>query len=212
MDRLDPVVLAGRFVRLVPLSLAHVDGLAEVVLDPELWQWTLSQVRNRAELEDYVQHAIHSWETGHGLPFATIEQSSGRIVGSTRFGAWAPEHRRVEIGWTTVARPWQRTSVNTEAKLLMMTHAFERLGCNRVELKTDAQNRQSRQAILRIGAREEGELRQHAVTASGQIRGTVYYSVLADEWPAVKTRLEGSWVSAADRSGREMGGRPSSAT
>lgn len=177
-------------VRLTPLSLGHVDALAEVLLDPELWMWTISHLESRDDLRRYVSEAIRGWERGHALPFATIERASGRIVGTTRFGAWAPEHRRVEIGWTTVARPWQRTGINTEAKLLMMTHAFETLRCARVELKTDALNRQSRTAIQRLGATEEGILRQHAVTATGRVRDTVYYSVLESEWPAVKARLQ----------------------
>lgn len=190
MSKLQPVVLEGAVVRLTPLSLAHFDEMAEILLDPELWQWTISRVTTREELHDYLMEAMRGWERGHTLPFATIERASGRIVGTTRFGAWTPEHRRIEIGWTTVARPWQRTAINTEAKLLMMTHAFETLGCIRVELKTDALNDRSRAAILRLGAKEEGMLRQHAVTATGRIRDTVYFSVLASEWPEVKARLQ----------------------
>ncbi len=118
-----------------------------------------------------------------------MDRASGAVAGSTRFGNVAPEHRRVEIGWTFVGYPWQRTSVNTAAKLLLLTHAFERLGCVRVELKTDARNTVSRAAILRLGATEEGILRHHIVCADGHLRDTVYFSILAAEWPAVKAKL-----------------------
>jgi RimJ/RimL family protein N-acetyltransferase len=127
---------------------------------------------------------------GSGLPFVTVERRSGRIVGSTRFGNYDPVNHRVEIGWTWIAKPWQRTAINTEAKYLMLSHAFERLGCVRVEFKTDVRNEPSRRAILRIGAREEGVLRKHMLMSSGRYRDSIYYSVLDDEWPEVKARLE----------------------
>ena len=124
------------------------------------------------------------------LPFALIEKSTGRAIGSTRYGNIDRTHHRVEIGWTWVAPTWQRTAVNTEAKYLLLRHAFETLGCIRVELKTDSLNEKSRNAILRIGAREEGTFRNHMITASGRIRHTVYFSVLDSEWPEVKSRLQ----------------------
>ena len=124
------------------------------------------------------------------LPFVTIERSSGRIVGSTRFGSYDPLNRRIEIGWTWLARAWQRTATNTEAKYLMLTHAFERLGCVRVELKTDVLNLPSRKAMTRIGAKEEGILRKHTLMWTGRYRDTVFYSILDEEWPQVKARLE----------------------
>ena len=126
------------------------------------------------------------------LPFVTIERSSGRIVGSTRFGSYDPLNRRIEIGWTWLARAWQRTATNTEAKYLMLTHAFERLGCVRVELKTDVLNLPSRKAMTRIGAKEEGILRKHTLMWTGRYRDTVFYSILDEEWPQVKARLETS--------------------
>ena len=125
------------------------------------------------------------------MPFATVERSSGRVIGSTRFMAIAAPHRRVEIGSSWVAKPWQRTAVNTEAKYLMLRHAFETWGCLRVELKTDSRNERSRRAMLRLGCVEEGTYRKHVVTERGQVRDTVYFSVVDDEWPAVKARLEG---------------------
>ena len=186
---MTPVTLSGPTVRLEPLSLAHLDALAEVALDPELWLWTASHVETRADLERYVRAALAMAEAGTALPFATVHRESGRVVGSTRFGNYVPEHRRVEIGWTFVGRPWQRTAVNTEAKLLMLRHAFDTLGLNRVEWKTDALNARSRAAILRLGAVEEGTLRAHMVVGDGRLRDTVYFSVLRPEWPRVEAGL-----------------------
>lgn len=181
--------LEGSHVRLEPLSREHLPGLCESCLDPELWRWTSTAARTPEEMERYVETALAWQREGHALPFATLERSTGRIVGTTRFGNYAPEHRRVEIGWTTVARPWQRSAINTEAKLLMLRFAFAELGVDRVEFKTDALNATSRAAIARLGAREEGTLRSHMVTWTGRVRDTVYYSVLRAEWPEVEARL-----------------------
>ncbi|WP_412061494.1 GNAT family N-acetyltransferase [Rubrivirga sp. IMCC45206] len=186
---MTPTVLEGAHVRLEPLTRDHLDALAEVALDPDLWAWTASTVRSRADLEAYVDTALAMQADGTALPFATIDVASGRVVGSTRFGNYVAAHRRVEIGWTFVAAPWQRTAVNTEAKLLMLRHAFDTLGLTRVEWKTDALNTRSRAAILRLGAVEEGTLRHHMVVAGGRLRDTVYFSVTAAEWPAVEARL-----------------------
>jgi RimJ/RimL family protein N-acetyltransferase len=138
----------------------------------------------------YIETALEEQERGVSLPFALIEKATRRVVGSTRYGNIDGAHHRVEIGWTWVAREWQRTAVNTEAKYLLLRHAFETLGCIRVELKTDSLNERSRTAILRIGAREEGIFRNHMITASGRVRHSVYFSVVDSEWPAVKARLE----------------------
>ncbi len=189
--RLEPVILEGTHVRLEPLSLErHWEGLRAVGLDPELWRWTVTRIEAAEDLRRYCEAALEEQAQGRSLPFATLERASGRVVGSTRFGAITPAHRRVEIGWTWIARPWQRTAINTEAKYLMLRHAFETWGCQRVELKTDARNLRSRQAMLRIGCREEGTLRKHMRTERGDVRDTVYFSVLDEEWPAVKARLE----------------------
>jgi N-acetyltransferase len=187
---LAPVTLAGRYVRLEPLTSEHTDALAEVGLDPDLWRWTTSQVTNRAEMAAYVQAALAGQAAGSALPFVTVEQASGRVIGSTRYGNVDLANRRVEIGWTWVAGPWQRTAVNTEAKYLLLRHAFESLGCLRVELKTDVLNERSRRAIARIGGREEGILRKHVITQSGRVRDTVYFSIIDDEWPEAKAALE----------------------
>jgi RimJ/RimL family protein N-acetyltransferase len=138
----------------------------------------------------YVETALRERDEGRSLPFATVDAASGTAIGSTRFGSVSLEDGRVEIGWTWVARPWQRTPANTEAKYLMLRHAFETLGCARVELKTDALNERSRAAILRVGATQEGVLRKHMRSQEGRMRDTVYFSILDDEWPAVRAGLE----------------------
>jgi N-acetyltransferase len=185
-----PVILEGRHVRLEPLALKHAAGLAAVGLDEDLWKWIPTPVRSAEEMNAYVQTALNEQAKGSGLPFVLIETSTGCIIGSTRYGNIDCDHYRVEIGWTWIARQWQRTAINTEAKYLLLGHAFERLKCIRVELKTDSLNERSRAAILRIGAREEGTFRNHMITASGRIRHTVYFSILDGEWPEVKARLE----------------------
>jgi N-acetyltransferase len=194
---LDPVTLEGQFVRLEPLALTHVDALAAVGLDPDLWKWTTVSVRTADEMRAYVQSAIDDRAAGRALPFATIERATGTAIGCTRFMNISMPDKRVEIGSTWVASPWQRTATNTEAKLLMLRHAFESLGCIRVELKTDRLNERSRNAITRIGGVEEGILRQHMITASGRLRDTVYFSILDREWPGVRDRLEARLVSGA---------------
>ncbi len=185
-----PVTLEGPRLRLEPLSEAHHDAFCAVALEEDLWRWIPTPVRTPDEMAAYIAFALADQARGEGLPFAVVEKSSGRVIGSTRYGAIEPRHHRVEIGWTWLARPWHRTATNTEAKYLLLRHAFETLGCIRVELKTDALNARSRAAIQRIGAREEGILRQHMITASGRIRDTVYYSIIASEWADVKTGLE----------------------
>jgi RimJ/RimL family protein N-acetyltransferase len=185
-----PVMLEGSHVRLEPLAKAHLAGLAQVGLEEELWRWIPVPVRTVEEMAAYIETALQEQERGVSLPFALMEKATGRAIGSTRYGNIDRTHRRVEIGWTWVAREWQRTAVNTEAKYLLLRHAFETLGCIRVELKTDSLNEKSRAAILRIGAREEGIFRNHMITASGRIRHTVYFSIVDSEWPAVKARLE----------------------
>jgi len=190
MIDLAPVTLAGRHVRLVPLSLDYVAGLWEVADDWDLWELGMSAIRSEDDARRYVEAALAARAAGTALPFATTEAATGRPIGSTRFGNVEPAHRKAEIGWTWIGRPWQRTPVNTEAKYLMLRHAFETWGCVRVELKTDVLNQRSRNAMLRIGAREEGVLRKHQITEQGRIRDSVYFSIVDDEWPAVKARLE----------------------
>ena len=191
----SPVTLEGAQVRLEPLAKTHLAGLAEVGLDEELWRWIPTAVRTREEMAGYIETALNEQERCISLPFAIVEKATGRTIGSTRYGNIDRTPHRLEIGWTWVAREWQRTAVNTEAKYLLLRHAFETLGCMRVELKTDSLNERSRAAILRIGAREEGIFRNHMITASGRIRHTVYFSIIDCEWPAVKAGLEAKLAS-----------------
>lgn len=186
----EPVTLQGGVVRLEPMAVEHVDALARVGLEPDLWRWIPDTVATAADMRTYVMKALDELRRGISLPFVTIAVSTGQIVGSTRYGNIDTGNRRLEIGWTWITSAYQRTAINTEAKLLLLTHAFETLGANRVELKTDALNERSRRAIARLGAVEEGTFRKHIVTASGRIRDTVYYSIIDTEWPAVKTGLE----------------------
>ncbi len=186
----SPAVLEGVHVRLEPLAKVHLTGLVEVGLDEELWRWIPTPVRTQEEMAAYIETALDEQAQGVALPFAIVEKFSSRAIGSTRYGNIDRRHHRAEIGWTWVAREWQRTAMNTEAKYLLLRHAFETLGCMRVELKTDSLNERSRAAIVRLGAREEGIFRNHMITASGRIRHTVYFSIIDSEWPAVKARLE----------------------
>ena len=165
-------------------SLRRRIGSRTVALD--------SQIRSatREEMRGYIETALREQEAGVSLPFAVIHVESGRAIGSTRYGAINLPNRRVEIGWTWYARKFQRTPVNTECKLLLLTHAFERVGMIRVEFKTDALNEKSRNALLRIGAVQEGVFRKHLICASGRIRDTVYFSILDTEWPEKKRALE----------------------
>jgi N-acetyltransferase len=188
--KIEPLVLEGAHVRLEPLLAAHHRALCEVGLDPELWRVNVDAIASPEEMASRIRDNLAAQAAGTQLPFVTVERASRRVIGATRFMNIDGAHRRVEIGGTWIARPWQRSAINTEAKYLMLRHAFEALGCVRVELKTDALNTRSRNAILRIGAKEEGTLRRHMVTWTGRIRDTVYFSILDSEWPRVKADLE----------------------
>jgi N-acetyltransferase len=186
----EPVTLTGRYVQLEPMLLAHREMLADVGLDEELWRWAPDPVHTREEMFAYVDAALAQQASGVSLPFTIVERASGKVIGSTRYANIERVHRRVEIGWTWVAIPWQRTPVNTECKYMLLRHAFETLGCIRVELKTDSLNEKSRNAILRIGARQEGVFRNHMITSTGRLRHSIYFSVIDSEWPSVKVALE----------------------
>lgn len=196
----EPVVLQGAHVRLEPLSLHHHAALVQVGLDEELLRWTEAYPPTPEGLRAYIEAALQLQAEGTALPFAVISTADGRAVGSTRYGNIERAHRRVEIGWTWYGRAWQRTAVNTESKYLLLAHAFETLGCIRVEFKTDALNERSRRALLRIGAKEEGIFRHHMILPSGRVRDTVYYSIIDDEWPAVRAHLQTLLASRAPRS------------
>ena len=156
----------------------------------DLFQWVPYKMESLADFEKFNQQVLSEQERGLSVPFATLERSSGEIAGTTRFMNVDFANRKVEIGSTWVAPPWQRTAVNTEAKYLMLRHAFEQWKCLRVELKTDSLNQRSRQAILRLGAKEESTLRKHMLTWNGRQRDSVYFSILDTEWPEVKARLQ----------------------
>jgi RimJ/RimL family protein N-acetyltransferase len=188
--QIEPVTLAGKHVRLEPLSLAHHPALCEIGLDPELWRWTVAQILTPDQMRAYMETALQWQADGTAIPFTTVDLASGRVVGSTRFMTIDRPNRHVEIGSTWIAAPWQRTAVNTEAKYLMLRHAFEQWGCIRVELKTDSLNQKSRNAIARLGAKEEGIHRNHMICWGGRIRHSAWYSITSEEWPAVKAGLE----------------------
>ncbi len=188
-----PLTLEGSIVRLEPVRREHVDLFWDVAKNDldDVFRWIPYSMKTWEDFQHLIDKAFEEQERGESVVFATVEQSSGRVIGSTRFMNIDRINRRVEIGSTWIAPAWQRTGVNTEAKYLMLRHAFEAWKCMRVELKTDALNQKSRNAILRIGAKEEGTLRRHMLTWTGRVRDTVYFSILDHEWPEVKTRLEG---------------------
>ncbi len=186
----EPVILAGQHVRLEPLTADHHEALCEIGLDPEIWRWYTKPVLSRDDMLQFIESTLQSQAARIEVPFVTIEQASGRPVGSTRYMNIDRPNRHVEIGSTWIAPPWQRTAINTEAKYLMLRHAFETLECIRVELKTDALNQRSRDAILRIGAKHEGIFRNHMICADGRLRNSAWYSIIDSEWPQVKAALE----------------------
>jgi|SRR5580692_10387455 RimJ/RimL family protein N-acetyltransferase len=187
-----PLTLEGSIVRLEPIRLDHAELFWNVAKDnvDEIFQWIPYRMKSQEDFQQVVEKAFAEQERGESVVFATVERNSGRVIGSTRFMNIDRANRRVEIGSTWIAPTWQRTAVNTEAKYLMLRHAFEVWKCIRVELKTDALNQKSRNAILRIGAKEEGTLRRHVITWTGRVRDSVYFSILDNEWPEAKAKLE----------------------
>jgi len=187
-----PFSLEGTHVRLEPLRSEHAPLLWEIVnkhLD-DMFRWIPYRLQSLQDFEAFNRQVLEEQERGLSLPFATVDRTSGKVVGTTRYMNMDLANRKVEIGSTWVAPPWQRTIINTEAKYLMLGHAFDTWNCLRLELKTDALNQRSRTAILRLGAKEEGTLRKHMLTWNGRQRDSVYFSVLDTEWAGVKTELE----------------------
>lgn len=168
----------------------HCARLTEIGCVEEVWRYLTGRFETEVDMGAFIETALKWQSEGTAVPFATIDRASGLAVGSTRFANIVREHRRVEIGWTWIAPAWQRSAVNTEAKYLMLCHAFENWGCGRVELKTNSQNEKSRRAIARIGAKDEGTLRNHMVSPDGSFRHTVYFSIIESEWPDVKRSLQ----------------------
>ena len=186
-----PVALTGRFVRLEPLTRGHVDALDRIAYEPSIWTWMPIALTDRASLAAWVDEALAAEQAGTALPFATVLAADNRVVGSTRYLNISARDGRMEIGGTWIDAAHQRSVVNTEAKLLMLQHAFETLGATRIEFKTHANNEKSRRAIERIGGVFEGTHRKHMLHRDGSRRDSVWYSILDDEWRAVKVRLEG---------------------
>jgi len=187
-----PLTIEGSAVRLEPIRPDHAELFWDVAkhdLD-DIFRWIPYSMKTPEDFQRLIHKAFDEQDRGESLVLATVERISGRVIGSTRFMNIDRINRRVEIGSTWIAPAWQRTAVNTEAKYLMLRHAFEVWQCFRVELKTDALNQKSRNAILRIGAKEEGTLRRHVVTWTGRVRDSVYFSILDGEWPEVKAQLE----------------------
>ena len=189
---ISPLGLEGRHVRLEPLRAEHAAALWEIAKNDlgDLFQWIPYPLKSLSDFEQFNRQVLEEQQRGLTIPFVTLERASGQIVGTTRYMNMDLANRKVEIGSTWIAPPWQRTAINTEAKYLMLRHAFEVWDCLRVELKTDAMNQRSRKAILRLGAKEEGTLRKHMLTWNARQRDSVYFSILDTEWPRIKSNLE----------------------
>lgn len=197
-----PVTLTGRSIRLEPLRAAHAPALAEVALDGDIFRWFTVRIDTHADVERWVADALAAHAAGSALPFATVRLADNRVIGSTRYMNASVYDGRYEIGSTWLAPAFQRTAANTEAKYLMLRHAFESMRARRVELKTHAGNARSRRAIERLGAQFEGTHRNHMLMADGSMRDTVWYSIIDSEWPDVKARLEGRLAAGARSTGR----------
>jgi RimJ/RimL family protein N-acetyltransferase len=192
LEIVTPLTLEGSVVRLEPIRREHTELFWRAAKDnlEDIFRWIPHTMKTLEDFQRVTEKAFTEQERGESVVFTTVERASGKIIGSTRYMNIDRANRRVEIGATWIAAPWQRTAVNTEAKYLMLRHAFETWGCFRVELKTDALNEKSRNAILRIGAKEEGTLRRHVLTWTGRVRDSVYFSILDSEWPEAKKKLE----------------------
>ena len=185
-----PVTLQGNYVRLESMTEAHVRGLAEIGIGQSFWDFMLyGNITTEGDMHNWVLDILSRAEKGTDLPFAVIHLASGRVAGATRYLNIMPKDRGLEIGGTWYGQEFQRTPVNTECKYLLLQHAFETLGCIRVQLKTDSRNERSQKAIERIGAVKEGVLRNHMILPDGRYRHSVFYSILDIEWPEVKQRL-----------------------
>ena len=220
---ISPVTLEGQRVRLEPLSTQHEEALIAAAGEGELWNSAVTVVPTRSTMAAYIEAALDGQRRGQELPFVIIRksgtggspmndaqdiQSPGKVVGTTRFYEIVPADRRVAIGYTWLSKSAQRTAVNTESKLLLLTHAFEHWRCVRVELITDLLNQQSRTAILRLGAKEEGILRSHMIMPNGRVRDSVVFSIIREEWPEVRARLEVKLVKLSRIGGADGSVKP----
>lgn len=187
---LDPIILEGTRARLAPMERAHSEALYAASRDPRIWRYMPQAADSPADMARWVDSALAEWKSGKSLPFIIEDRETARIVGSTRLLDYDAANRGVEIGYTWLNPAAWRTRINTECKYLLLRHCFETLGLIRVQLKTDARNVQSQAAIQRIGGVREGVLRHHRIMPDGYLRDSVYFSILAEEWPAVMARLE----------------------
>jgi RimJ/RimL family protein N-acetyltransferase len=200
MIHVSPVVLEGHGLRLEPLTAGHHDGLHEAASDGALWELWFTGVPGPGETASYIERALGEQAAGQRLPWAVRELAADRIIGATSYHDIVPAIDRVEIGWTWYAASWQRSHVNTACKLLLLTHAFDSLGCRVVGLRTDSFNFRSQRAIEALGAKKDGVIRRHQARRDGSARDTVFYSILVEEWPEVRRHLE-------TRLARHRGGR-----
>ncbi len=189
MAFVEPVTLRDRGVRLEPLALSHEEGLRSAAADGELWKLRITSVPEPQDTRAYIEAALKMREDGNRFAFAVVDDATGKVLGSTSYHDIVPAVKRVEIGWTWYRKSVQRTHVNTTAKLLMMGHAFDTLGCHVVGWRTDNYNFASQRAIERLGAKKDGVLRGHALRRDGTIRDTVMYSMRSGEWPEAKAQL-----------------------
>ncbi|HUH97575.1 MAG TPA: GNAT family protein [Anaerolineales bacterium] len=202
MMEVAPLTLVGKVVRLEPLSEAHVAGLTAVGMSEDIWRWMpYGVMKNEEEIRGWVRELLSRAANGTDRPFAVIHLASGRVAGATRYMDIHPKDYALEIGGTWYGVEFQRTAVNTESKYLLLRHAFEGLKCIRVQLKADLRNTRSQKAIERLGAVREGVLRHNMIMPDGYYRSSVYYSILDQEWPAVKARLEGMMDKGGSRHG-----------
>jgi len=188
---IKPLVLEGKYVRLEPMTEDHISGLAEIGVGQAFWDFMVyGRMEDKSDMRGWVREILARAQTGTDLPFVVVHLESGRVAGASRYLNIMPMDKGLEVGGTWYGLDFQRTMVNTECKYLLLTHAFERLGCIRVQIKTDSLNLRSQKAIERLGAIREGILRNHMILPNGRIRHSVFYSILDTEWPEIKHRLE----------------------
>ena len=190
MNLFDPITLKGQLVTLRPLAVTDADEMTAAASDGKLWELWYTSVPKPEETKAFIDTAIKETQAGLANAFAVVSNQTGKVVGTTRFLNLAPADRRLEIGYTFYAQSVQRTGINTETKYLLLKHVFETLHCNAVEFRTHWHNQASRNAIARLGAKQDGVLRNHRVMPNGTLRDTVVFSIIKNEWSSVKTHLE----------------------
>jgi len=185
----DGLILENERVRLSALKAEDIDSLDGIAYDPRLWEWGMSDIKTRQDLQNYISTALKERDLFQSYPFLIYDKQNNKVAGSTRFGSISIPNKRLEIGWTWLHPDFHGSGLNKNCKYLLLKCAFEEFKFNRVEIKTDVLNKQSRAAILKIGAKEEGIFRKHQITASGRERDSIYFSIIKDEWPQLKSRV-----------------------